>query len=106
MNCVQKHWWHATTRENWKKIKKEGLRKGTFLARNHEELIRMINLPLIGDLRKCELILSVLYTQKEKDEGWELIISEPIPAENVKRVHSLTVEQDPLKIEICGSDPR
>jgi hypothetical protein len=85
---IQKRWFHATTKENWEKIKKEGLQSGTFLARNLEELIRMIYLPLIGDLRKCELILSVRYTPNDDDKfdpkSWEMIAMRRIDKDNLK----------------------
>jgi len=85
MNTIQKRWFHATTKENWEKIKKDGLRNGSFLARNLNELIRMINLPLFTDLRKCELVLSVKHEPKEYNpKEWELITDKKIPLENIK----------------------
>ena len=85
MIIKQKRWFHATTKANWKKIKKEGLRNGTFLARNLNELKRMINLPLIGDLQKCELILSVRYKPDEYNaKDWELVIENTIDANNIR----------------------
>ena len=85
---IQKRWFHATTKENWEKIKKDGLRRGTFLARNLEELVRMINLPLIGDLEKCELVLSVKHIPSNLDEynpkSWEMVVRKSIVAENIR----------------------
>ena len=90
---IQKRWFHATTKKCWKQIKKDGFLKvdedgELFLARNLDELIRMIYLPLIQDLRKCELVLSVRYTPNGIDDDydpkwWEMIVTKPIPIENV-----------------------
>lgn len=88
MITIQKRWFHATTKNNWIKIKKEGLLGGTYLARNLEELMRIINLPLIEDLRKCELILSVRHLPSDIDEykptTWEMVVKEPIPISNIR----------------------
>ncbi len=101
MRSIQKRWFHATTKEAWKKIKEEGLLWGitdrerqTFLARNLGELIRMINLPFIQDLRKCQIILSVEYVPNGRDDdynpkSWELIVNKPIPTSNVRLLKKL-----------------
>lgn len=98
---VQKKWYHATTKEAWKQIKRECVLWGiddprqTFLARNLDELIRMINLPLMGDLRKCELILTVKYEPNGIDDNyntksWEMVVNKPISIDNVKLLRFLT----------------
>ena len=82
MFTIQKHWWHATTRENWKKIKKEGLRAGAYLSRSISE---------IDILSKCDVLLSVKYIPDESidyylKEVGELTVKKPISVENIKLV--------------------
>ncbi len=75
----QKHWYHATTRENWAKIKKEGLRAGSYLSRSVQE---------IDILSKCEILLSVKYAIGGNDSYFapvgELVVGAPIPPTNLK----------------------
>lgn len=85
MNIIQKRWFHGTTKENYKKIKKSGLKSGTFLARNLEDLWFFFthSFPTNGDMHmRYELILSVRYESDEKN--WEIITNKEIPIENIK----------------------
>ena len=97
MTTIQKRWFHGTTKENWKKIKKEGLKSGTFLARNLEDLWFFFthSFPSNSDMfMKCEVILSVKYTPNVIDDDyykegasrykWELVVEKPIPADNIR----------------------
>lgn len=96
---IQKRWFHATTKECWKKIRTDGILLGppshecnrphTFLARNLDELYRMIYLPIFTDLRKCELILSVRYVPNGIHDDynpkcWEMITTAAIPLCDLK----------------------
>ena len=93
---TQKRWFHATTKQGLKFILKEGIlwgidddKRHTFLARNYDELIRMISLPYFTDLRKCEVVLSVRYIPNGLDDDynpkwWEMIVTKPIPISNVQ----------------------
>lgn len=74
----QKRWYHATTKENWKKIKETGyLKRYSYLA------------PTIKDidiLSKCEVLLSVKYipTKNDQDHKFELVINNFVPLSNLK----------------------
>jgi hypothetical protein len=91
---MQKRWFHGTTIECWKKIQQDGFLKPNedkelFLARNRDELERMINLPIFTDLRKSQLILSVRYTPDNINDdynpkNWEMIVRKSIPLSYIK----------------------
>lgn len=92
MITLQKKWFHATTKQCWKEIQRSGILwggKDIFLARNLDELIRMVHLPLIGDLQKCELIVTVRYipngiTDNYDAKSWEMIVKKSIRGDDVK----------------------
>lgn len=97
MKTVQKRWFHATTKENWGKIKKEGILWGidtwerrTFLAANLKQLIWFMThiFPCNTDMQNFDLILSVRYIPNNIDDiwqnHWELVVKKPIPLENVR----------------------
>ena len=96
---TQKKWFHGTTKETYKKIKKEGVLWGvvngeprhTFLAANLNQLIDMItdkNRPWNGDMHHFDVIFSVKYETNGIDDewcnGWELVVKRPISIKNIK----------------------
>ena len=105
MTTLQKRWFHATTKKGWKEIQEEGVLWGaayrgereTYLARNIEELINFISGPVsnvVGDLRKCQLVLSVKYTPNGVDDdfnpkSWEMVVKKPITLDKVRLIRYL-----------------
>lgn len=87
---IQKKWFHATTLEALPSILSLGLIPNEdnelYLARNYDELIRFINLPVFKDLRKCKVVLSVKYVPSisNPDKYWELVANESISPDNLK----------------------
>lgn len=107
MITIQKRWFHATTKENWEKIKQEKIlwgisettdldnpidKRATFLARELKTLISMVTDKTRhwnGDMLHNELILSVRYLPNNINDdydpsNWEMIVKKPIPLSNVK----------------------
>ncbi len=99
MKTIQRRWFHGTTKEAWKKIKKEGLKPNEygelFLAGNQNELIKIVYKPAFWhDLKKCEVLLSVKYTPNGINDdydpkNWEMIVNKPIPINNVRVLRKL-----------------
>lgn len=96
---IQKKWFHGTTLEALKKIKKEGLlwgldcnKRETYLARNLKELESYIFSPLAWkDMKKIRngVILAVKYLPNGVDDDynpkwWEMIVKNPIPLSDIK----------------------
>lgn len=89
---LQKKWYHGTSLENWKKIKKEGVlwgkdgvfnRRCTFLAKDLKQLEHWTSLPMFNEWRGFDLILTVKYTPNNIDDDynpkwWEMIVKKII----------------------------
>ena len=74
----QKRWYHATTKDNWKKIRESGgLRKDSYLSPTKED---------IDILWQCEVLLSVRYILDERDwnGGFEVVARRIIPFSDLK----------------------
>ena len=98
VKMIQKRWFHATTKENWKKIQKEKMLWGidrnqrhTFLARSLKELISMVtdNHYWNSDMHNNELVLSVKYTPNNINDdynvkSWEMVVKKPITLDNIQ----------------------
>jgi hypothetical protein len=102
MKFIQKRWFHATTKENWRKMKEEGFLWGmsdeydsrrTYLARQKEDIKGrgLWNFTLAGVKQRCEILLSVKYLPTGVDDdynpkSWELIVFKPIPIKNIQPI--------------------
>ncbi len=101
---IQKHWYHATTREAWKKIKEDGVLWGvswggvrqTFLAREKEDILGRVawlsspfGMTRAGVIHRSHLLLRVKYIPDGRNDdydpkSWELVVKIPILKENVR----------------------
>ena len=89
MQTIQKHWYHTTTKDNWRKIRHSGgLRVGSYLAPRKDDLEDSFNWTK-GD-HLGEVLLRVLYSPLEGEysvAGRELVTQKPILLENLRIVY-------------------
>ena len=79
--------YHGTTKENWKKIQKEGVLWGV-----RDAPMRCTYLAVDKDEAKCygDIILEIEYTPKKGkmnnyiDDCWQFRVYEPIPTDCIK----------------------